>query len=194
MVAAPLQDSLGFDNWAAMRSFASAKIAVFAGVAIAAVVGASGTTVQAQEANLIGRFGDWEAYTRGSSDDRFCYIVSKPKEASLRSRRGDIFLLIWHRPAKKEFDVVQVDAGYPYKEESEVEVKVGGEQWRLFTRDGNAWTYRGEDDANIVEAMRKGARMTVKGTSHRNNDTTDSYSLRGVTAAHRAINKACGRS
>ncbi len=163
----------------------------------AAIIGAftvTYTPALAQEAKLIGRFGDWEAYTRGASGDRFCYIVSKPKEASLRSRRGDIFLLVWHRPAKKEFDVVQIDAGYTFRKESEVEVKIGGNEWRLFTRDGNAWTYRGDDDASIVDAMRKGARMTVKGTSSRNNPTTDSYSLKGVTAAHRAMNKACGRS
>jgi len=162
--------------------------------ALAATVAATDTPVQAQDAKLIGRFGDWEAYTRGGKDDRFCYIVSKPKEASLRSRRGDIFLLIWHRPAKKEFDVVQVDAGYSFKKETEVEVKVGGDEWQLFTRDGNAWTYRGEDDSSIVQAMRKGSRLTVKGTSSRNNPTTDSYSLKGVTAAHRAIDKACRRS
>ena len=170
------------------------RFGLLTGVALAATVAITDTPVHAQEAKLIGRFGDWEAYIRGGKDDRFCYIVSKPKEASLRSRRGDIFLLIWHRPGKKEFDVVQVDAGYSFKKESEVEVKVGGDEWQLFTRDGNAWTYRGEDDSSIVQAMRKGSRMTVKGTSSRNNPTTDSYSLKGVTAAHRAINKACGRS
>ncbi len=175
-----------------MRSFRRSVLLI--GAVLAATVAIAETPVHAQEAKLIGRFGDWEAYTRGGSNDRFCYIVSKPKEASLRSRRGDIFLLIWHRPSKKEFDVVQVDAGYSFKKESEVEIKVGGEDWQLFTRDGNAWTYRGDDDANIVAAMRKGARLTVKGTSSRNNPTTDSYSLKGVTAAHRAINKACGRS
>lgn len=167
---------------------------LLAGAALAATVTITGTPAHAQEAKLIGRYGDWEAYTRGGKDDRFCYIVSKPKEASLRSRRGDIFLLIWHRPAKKEFDVVQVDAGYAFKKETEVEVKVGGDEWNLFTRDSNAWTYRGDDDAKIVEAMRKGSRLTVKGTSSRNNPTTDSYSLKGVSAAHRAMNKACGRS
>ena len=174
-----------------IRSFL--RSVLLAGVALAATVAIADKPVHAQDTKLIGRFGDWEAYIRGGKDDRFCYIVSKPKEASLRSRRGDIFLLIWHRPGKKEFDVVQVDAGYSFKKESEVEVKVGGDEWQLFTRDGNAWTYRGEDDFSIVQAMRKGSRMTVKGTSSRNNPTTDSYSLKGVTAAHRAINKACGR-
>ncbi len=175
-----------------IRNFLSA--ALLSGVALAATIAIDATPAHAQDAKLIGRFGDWEAYTRGGKADRFCYIVSKPKEASLRSRRGDIFLLIWHRPAKDEFDVVQVDAGYSFKKETEVELKIGGNEWSLFTRDGNAWTYRGDDDANIVQAMRKGSRLTVKGTSSRNNPTTDSYSLKGVTAAHRAMNKACGRT
>jgi len=170
------------------------RLGLLAGAALMTVAITGGAPALAQEAKLIGRFGDWEAYTRGGKQDLFCYIVSKPKEASLRSRRGDIFLLVWHRPAKDEFDVVQVDAGYTFKKDSEVEVKIGGEEWRLFTRDGNAWTYKGDDDASIVKAMRKGSRMTVKGVSSRNNPTTDSYSLRGVTAAHSAMNKACGRS
>ncbi|MDH3737953.1 MAG: invasion associated locus B family protein [Alphaproteobacteria bacterium] len=170
------------------------RVSLLVGAVLAATVTISASPALAQDAKLIGRYGDWEAYTRGGKDDRFCYIVSKPKEASLRSRRGDIFLLVWHRPAKKEFDVVQVDAGYSFKEKTEVELKVGSDEWKLFTRDGNAWTYRGDDDASIVEAMRKGSRLTVKGTSSRNNPTTDSYSLKGVTAAHRAMNKACGRS
>lgn len=177
-----------------MKIYNFTRALLLTGVALAATVTVSGAPAHAQEAKLIGRYGDWEAYTRGGKVDRFCYIVSKPKEASLRSRRGDIFLLVWHRPAKKEFDVVQVDAGYSFKDKSEVEVKVGGDEWNLFTRDSNAWTYRGDDDAKIVEAMRKGARLTVKGTSSRNNPTTDSYSLKGVSAAHRAMNKACGRS
>ena len=100
--------------------------------------------------------------------------------------------MVWHRPATKEFDVVQVDAGYTYKKKSEVKLKVGSSGWTLFTRGGNAWAL-GKDDASIVKAMRKGMRLTIKGTSSRNNPTTDTYSLKGVTAAHRAMNKACGR-
>ncbi len=151
------------------------------------------TPAHAQDAELIGRFNDWDAYTRGSGASRFCYMVSKPKEASLRSRRGEIFFLVWHRPGQKEFDVVQVDIGYPFKDGSEAEVKIGNESWALFTRNESAWTYKPSDDTAVVAALRKGSRMTVKGTSSRGNPTTDSYSLRGTSAAHSAINKACGR-
>jgi hypothetical protein len=63
----------------------------------------------------------------------------------------------------------------------------------LFTDGGTAWAFESADDAAVVEAMRKGSRMTVKGRSSRDNPTTDVYSLSGVTAGTRAINTACGR-
>ncbi len=175
---------------------ASRKIKqLLCGPVLAAVSVLSASAVQAQQAqpNQIGQFGDWTAYESGSDADRFCYLVSSPQKASLKNRRGDIFFLIWHRPNAGEFDVVQVDVGYTFKSDTEAEVIIGDKTWSLFTRDKNAWTYEGKDDGEVVEAMRKGRTMTVKGRSSRNNDTTDSYSLSGVTAGTNAINKACGR-
>ena len=78
--------------------------------------------------------------------------------------------------------------------QSNVKIQVGKDIWTLFTDRKNAWTYPGDDDTQIVKAMRKGMKLTVKGISSRNNPTTDKYSLKGVTAAYRAINKACKRS
>jgi hypothetical protein len=147
----------------------------------------------AQDVKPIGSFGDWDAYTRGTAGNRFCYMVSKPKEASLRSRRGEIFFLVWHRPDQKEFDVVQLDIGYPFKKGSEAELRIGSDSWALFTREESAWTYKAADDKELVTALRKGHRLTVRGTSERNNPTIDSYSLKGTSAAYKAIGKACGR-
>ncbi|MHA1567114.1 MAG: invasion associated locus B family protein [Alphaproteobacteria bacterium] len=166
---------------------------LFGRIALAATLVLFGTAVPAQEQKQIGQFGDWTAYESGAGADRFCYLVSSPQSASLKDRRGDIFFLIWHRPNAQEFDVVQVDVGYSYKVGTEAEIVIGNETWSLFTRDGNAWTFEGKDDAEVVQAMRKGRTMTIKGRSSRDNDTTDSYSLSGVTAGHNAINRACER-
>ena len=48
-----------------------------------------------------------------------------------------------------------------------------------------------ETDGALVESMRAGVEMTVRGTSARGTDTTDTYSLSGVTAAMGEIDKAC---
>ena len=39
--------------------------------------------------------------------------------------------------------------------------------------------------------MIRGARLVVKGTSSRGTKTTDTYSLKGFSAAFKAIGKAC---
>ncbi|MBM3558577.1 MAG: hypothetical protein FJX53_01500 [Alphaproteobacteria bacterium] len=146
----------------------------------------------AEDSRLLGKFGDWAAYVRGDGKSKYCYLVSAPQEASLGSRRGDIFALVWHRPGDKQFDVVQTDIGYVFKEGEAVSIDVDGKKWSMFTREGTAWSLD-QDQAAIVEAMRKGKRMTIKGVSNRGNPTTDIYSLSGVTGAHNAIIKACPR-
>ena len=43
----------------------------------------------------------------------------------------------------------------------------------------------------LVDALKAGSQLTVRGTSQRGTDTTDTYSLSGVTAAMAEIDKAC---
>ena len=75
--------------------------------------------------------------------------------------------------------------------DSEVDVVIDRNAWKLFTAGDNAWAREVEEDKAMVAAMRKGITMVVKGTSARGNKTSDEYSLFGVTKAHQAINKAC---
>ncbi len=43
----------------------------------------------------------------------------------------------------------------------------------------------------LIEAMKKGSKLTVTSTSSRGTDVTDFYSLSGITAALDAITKEC---
>jgi invasion protein IalB len=47
-------------------------------------------------------------------------------------------------------------------------------------------------DKALVDAMRAGKTVMVKGTSSRGTETTDSFSLGGFTKAYAEIGKACG--
>ena len=149
------------------------------------------STVVAQTPRELGTFNAWTAFSDGAGADRYCYMVATPESAALADRRGDIYVLVYHRPEGEEFNVVQVDIGYTFQDGAEAEITIKDETWKLFTREGTAWAYSAEDDKAIVAAMRKGLTMNVKGTSSRGNPTTDEYSLRGVSAAHGAISRAC---
>lgn len=167
-------------------------MARLAALVAAALILCGVAKVQAQGIESIGEFGAWRAYTFFESGNKVCFISSSPQKAEGDyTQRGDIFAMVTHRSGGEGRNVFSYEAGYPYKAESEVSVTVDGKPFKLFTRGGNAWTYDPKSDADLVQAMRAGATMVVKGTSTRDTLTTDTFSLIGFTKAHQAINEAC---
>jgi len=45
----------------------------------------------------------------------------------------------------------------------------------------------------LVDAMKKGERLIIEGTSSKGTLTKDTYSLKGFSAAYRAISSKCRR-
>lgn len=148
--------------------------------------------VAAQSPKLLGSFSAWNAFSYTEKGAPVCYMVSSPQDQEPKNvRRGDVYVLVTHRPAEKINDEVSVVAGYPYKQDSEVTVAIGADKHLLFTGGENAWARAVKDDQALVRAMIRGNTMIVRGTSRRGTLTIDTYSLRGFTAAHEAIAVAC---
>jgi invasion protein IalB len=144
-------------------------------------------------ASLVETVDDWSAFTDDEGGKKVCYLGSEPKkETGDYKSRDDTFILVTHRPAEKTTDVISITAGYTYRKDSEVTLTVANEAFKLFTDGGLAWAPDQKADHAIVAAMKKGANMTVVGTSSRGTVTTDTYSLKGFSAAYAAANKACG--
>ena len=140
---------------------------------------------RADEPREIGKFGDWAAYVFMEDGNKVCYMASQPKkDEGGYTRRGEIFTLITHRPAEGSKDVFSYIAGYPYKGGSDATVSIDSEKFTLFTQDDTAWAPDAAMDNKISEAIRKGSKMTVKGTSSRGTQTTDTFGLSGSGAAH----------
>jgi invasion protein IalB len=165
-------------------------------LACALLIGAGGAVAQTPSpaSGFIDNFDDWSAFSEKENGKPLCYMASLPKKAEgATGKRGDAYMMVTHRPAEKTTGEVSVRAGYTYKEGTEVEVRVGGGQpIMLFTDQGFAWTREAKTDQALIAAMKAGASLTVKGTSSRGTQTTDTYSLKGFTAALETINKACG--
>ena len=140
----------------------------------------------------LGTFGDWEAYTEIEGGNLVCVIGSYPiKEQGKYKIRGKTYILVTHRPKLKENNVVMVAAGYPYKKNSTSQITIGKITFELFTDSQFAFAPKEQTDKLLIKSMIKGTIMTVKGRSSRNTLTTDTYSLKGFTAAYNKINKAC---
>lgn len=146
----------------------------------------------AQDVEFLGTFRDWHAFQFTENGNKVCYMASKPTRHEENNRpRGDIFLLVTHRPAEGTRDVINVVAGYTYAAGSEARAQIGDETFSLFTNADKAWARDPATDQSLVTAMRAGSTMTVRGESDRGTQTVDTYSLLGFTAAHNAIGEAC---
>ncbi len=146
----------------------------------------------AAEQKLIGEYGDWLAYYYRDNAGPVCYMASTPKKDEGKyTKRGDIYVVVTHRPNEKSFDVVNINAGYKYKPASETELKIGAKTFKLFVNGDKAWTTSSKDDKEIVAAMKRGSRMIVNGTSFKGTKTKDTYSLNGFTSAYKAISNKC---
>ena len=163
---------------------------VFRLTLVALILGAG--PAMAQDVEFLGTFRDWHAFQFTENGNKVCYMASKPTRHEENNRpRGDIFLLVTHRPAENSRDVINVVAGYTYAPGSEVSAQIGDDSFSLFTNADKAWARDPATDQALVAAMRAGSTMTVRGASDRGTQTVDTYSLLGFTAAHNAIDQAC---
>jgi len=154
----------------------------------------SAALAQAQDAGtqqLLAAQG-WTALAYSEKDGKVCYLVGSPtKSEPANLSRGRIDLYVTHRPGEKAFNVVHFDAGYPYKQGSSADLDIDGRKFTLFTDKDAAWTPDSASDKTVTEALAKGKRAILKGTSARGTETTDTYTLAGFDKALAAIDKAC---
>lgn len=151
----------------------------------------------AQTPKSLGTFESWLAIELPEKSGKICYMAARPsKSLPEGAKRDDILLTITHRPAAKQRDEVSFRSGYPYKAGTPVTIEVDKKKFELFTKpeadpDG-AWSRDAAMDKALVEAMRAGKAVVVKGTSTRGTETTDSFALAGFSKAYAEIGKACG--
>lgn len=142
--------------------------------------------------NLLSNHRDWDVYVFDDGNRRLCYIASEPtQEEGNYRRRGAPAVLVTKLPGSSAAGEVSVQPGYNYKQDSEVEVTVDNNRYRLFTQGNHAWAKTEEDDRAMIEAMRRGINMSVRGTSTLDTYSLDTYSLLGFTAAYDAMSQAC---
>jgi hypothetical protein len=157
----------------------------------AAVMLAAGPAL-AQAPTTLGSFEKWSAFSYPEQGRTVCYLAAQPAESKGGPpKRGEVYLMVTHRPAQKAVDVVSFVAGYDLKPGSEVEATVGGQVFKLFTKADRAWAADEKADKALVQAMIKGATLAVRATPQRGPESTDSFALAGFGRAHQAIGQAC---
>ncbi len=97
--------------------------------------------------------------------------------------RNPIYMFISTRPAEKVTNEVSIISGYPFKPGTEASVEVGSTAYALYTQQDGAWIKNATEEAQMVDAMRQGQTAAIKGTSAKGTQSTDTFSLKGLSQA-----------
>jgi hypothetical protein len=137
----------------------------------------------------LGTYDDWQVATHSEAGQMVCYAFTRAQTgaaASPAASRNEPVLTVTQRPASR--DAVAISAGYAYPANAEVAVQIDQTSMSFYTAQRSAFARDGHE---AVAAFQKGRQAVAKGPGPRNAPVTDTFSLRGFSAAYAAINKAC---
>ncbi|MBR1141883.1 Invasion associated locus B family protein [Bradyrhizobium sp. AUGA SZCCT0222] len=148
------------------------------------------------EPTLIGQFGTWGAYTATPNGKKVCFALAKPSSSKTNPPnrpRDPAYAFVSTRPAEKVINEVSVMIGYALKPGSESSLEVGGASYAMYTQGDGLWIKNAAEEERMVDAMRKAADVTVKGVSAKGTETTDTFSLKGLSQALDKLAQDCRR-
>lgn len=143
---------------------------------------------------LLGQFGDWGAYTATPGGKKVCFALAKPTSSQTNPPnrpRDQAYMFVSSRPSEKVKDEISVVIGYGFKPNTDANLEIGGNQYMMYTQNDGAWIKNAAEEIRLVDAMRKGADLTVKGTSARGTATIDVFSLKGLSQALDRVGQEC---
>jgi hypothetical protein len=177
---------------ASKGKFAGLRLRASAAAVLLVICGSGASELRAGT-ELLGQFENWRAYVSQQGESKLCFARTEPVASKgAESSRKETALTVSHRPQDKVRNEISVLAGYVYKPKTQVEVAISGKKFFLFVDGDSAWAEDEKIDEAVVKELMKGSKLTVRGTSARGTTTTDTYSLKGSTAALKKISEACG--
>src|SRR5690349_5985408 len=101
-----------------IRHLTRSTFVLLATVAFAVPALAQGKKNPAEQAVLLGQFGDWGAYRASPGGKKVCFALSKPTSAvtdPANRKRDPSYAFVSTRPAEKVKNEVSFIVGYPQK-------------------------------------------------------------------------------
>jgi hypothetical protein len=143
---------------------------------------------------LLGQYGTWGAYTASPGGKKVCFALAKPSSSETNPPnrpRNPVYMFISTRPAEKVSNEVSLVIGYPFKPGTEASAQVGGTSFALYTQQDGAWIKNAAEEAKMVDAMRGGDNAVIKGVSAKGTQSSDTFSLKGISQALDRATQEC---
>lgn len=161
-------------------------------VAMACTCIISQAALAQQPPALVKAFRDWPLYKYQSGGLTVCFAATQPKSRTPRNldaSKAYFYVSSWPKEGVKA--EISVKMGYELKKNSNVTIDIGSSSFKLFTDKENAFVADLADELKLIDAMKAGSSMVIKGTTAAGQPTEDVYSLAGTSAAFNAMADTC---
>ena len=148
----------------------------------------------ATAATVVNTFNSWTLY-RDTDGQKICFLAGTPgatEPSGLQRGPALLYISAWPKDGVKA--EVSVKLGFPAKKASDIVVTVSGQAtgtFKLFAKDDRAFIQDTTQELKLLDAMKKGSKLSVQAVSEKGTSVTDTYSLQGMTAALQALGGGC---
>jgi hypothetical protein len=144
------------------------------------------------QALLLETAGKWQAFSSQQGRSKICYALSKAESRSPANLKDvDGLLFVSSRPAEGVRNEISFVMNFDLKEDVEHQAIIGNDRFALVAKGQNMWLKNPAEEGRMLDALRKGAGLEIKGTSKRGNPTSDKYSLAGLNQTVKRAEDAC---
>jgi hypothetical protein len=142
---------------------------------------------KAEGPKKIGAFDDWIAATHQEAGQPVCYAFTRAQNSiPALAGRGAVILTVTQRLSGR--DAVAMEAGFSFAPNATVTVQADQTGLDFYTAQRAAFARKGHD---AVSAFQSASRAIARSPGPRDTTVTDTFSLKGFSAAYAAISKAC---
>lgn len=154
-------------------------------------------STSAHAATVVGTYSGWTLYANDDATGKICFIASPPaatEPASLKRDPALLYISAWPKDGVKS--EVSIKLGFPVKKIPDPAANIIGPApapaaFKLFAKDDRVYVSDATQELKLLEAMKKGSKLTVQATSERGTAVTDTYSLAGLAAALAGLAAGC---
>jgi hypothetical protein len=135
----------------------------------------------------LGQFDDWIAATHQEAGQTVCYAFTRAHGSTPAVKgRGGVVLTVTQRPSRR--DDVAIESGFVFSQGAFVTVQADQSGLDFYTSQRAAFARNGHA---AVQAFQKAGRAVAYSPGPHEVKVTDTFSLKGFSAAYAAISKAC---
>lgn len=158
------------------------------------ILAALAITGPSHAANVVNKFNDWTLYSNAAAP-QICFLAATAAPSDVPGLKRTpplLYVSAWPKDGVKS--EVSVKLGFPPRKASEPTIAITGQvsaTFKLFVKDDRAFIADATQELKLIEAMKKGSKLTVQSTQEAGTSVIDTYSLAGVTNALQALAAGC---